>query len=410
MIAIAVLGHGVVGSGIVEVLERNGESIRRKAGTDIYIKKILDVRAFPGLPYSDKFTESFEDILADEEIRVVVEVMGGLSPAYDYVREALASGKCVVTANKELVAAKGAGLVALARKNNRNFLFEASVGGGIPIIRPLHHSLAANEINEIVGILNGTTNFILTKMIREGMDFAQALALAQKQGYAEKDPSADVDGHDTCRKICILASLAFGSHVYPESVHTEGIRAVTVHDIRYAESANCVVKLLGQARRQGGKCFMLVGPALVSKESSLAGVDDVFNGILVRGDVTGDVVFYGKGAGKLPTASAVISDVIGCIGTGDAISTLHWTDSDGKNVVDWREEPGARYIRCKGKGLSGPVTEIFGAAHMLNRSGMPDNETAFLTPALSVLQLGEKLKRLRAAGAEILGSIRVWEH
>ena len=409
MIAIAVLGHGVVGSGVVEVLEKNRESISRKAGNDIYVKKILDLRDFADLPYRDKFTKNYDDILTDPEIEVVVEVMGGLNPAYEYVSGALKASKSVVTSNKELVAAKGAELLSLAAKMNRNFLFEASVGGGIPIIRPLHQCLAANQIDEIVGILNGTTNFILTKMIREGMDFARALEMAQELGYAEKDPAADVEGHDTCRKICILASLAFGRHVYPENVRTKGITQITLEDVRYAESIGRVIKLIGQTRMVDGKCVAAVEPALISRESPLAGVEDVFNAILVRGDATGDVVFYGKGAGKLPTASAVVSDIIDCVTAEGTITSLHWSDSDDDNIADIREQPTARYIRCKGKDAQSVSERIFGEITPLHRAGKPADELAFITPVMSGHKQKEKLCELKMQGFEILGSIQVWE-
>ncbi|MCL2580164.1 MAG: homoserine dehydrogenase [Oscillospiraceae bacterium] len=408
MIAIAVLGHGVVGSGVAEVLEKSRGNICRKAGADLYIKKILDLREFPELSYSDKFTKDFNEILTDPEIQVVAEVMGGLNPAYDYVSAALSAGKSVVTSNKELVAAKGAELLALAKRMNRNFLFEASVGGGIPIIRPLHQCLAANEIDEIVGILNGTTNFILTKMIREGMSFTDALKMAQELGYAEKDPTADVEGQDTCRKICILASLAFGSHVYPESVQTQGITKITLEDVRYAESAGKVIKLLGQTRRVNGSCYVMVGPALIGRDSPLAGVEDVFNGILVRGDATGDVVFVGKGAGKLPTASAVVSDIIDCVKHKDTIATLHWSDAQSK-VSDIRREVTARYIRCKGKGADSIAWQIFGSPTFLQRPDKPVDEFAFIAPAMTGFDFAQKLDALVGKGVEILGDIQVWE-
>ena len=325
MIEIAVLGHGVVGSGVVELAQKNRQSIARKVGGEVQVAKILERRDFSGLPYASKFTQNFDEILAEPKIRVVVEVMGGIDPAYDFAAKALQAGKSVVTSNKELVAAKGYELLALARKNSVNFLFEASVGGGIPIIRPLHQCLAANEIDEIVGILNGTTNFILTKMIREGMSFESALKMAQQLGYAEADPTADVQGHDSCRKICILASLAFGSHIYPEKVQTRGIVEITPEDVKYAQSIGRVIKLLGMAKKTAhGKVEVAVQPAMVSRESPLAGIEDVFNGILVRGDATGEVMFYGKGAGGLPTASAVVGDVIDCLRAQGTITTLHW--------------------------------------------------------------------------------------
>ena len=289
MAKIAVLGHGVVGSGVCEVIHENQESIIRRAGQPIEVKRILDLRDFDGLPYRDKFTKNFDDILNDDEISIVVEVMGGVSPAFEFSVASLKKGKSVVTSNKELVAAKGAQLLKIARENNCNYFFEASVGGGIPIIRPMHMCLAANEIDEIAGILNGTTNFILTKMIKEGTSFDEALKTAQDLGYAERNPAADVEGYDACRKICILASLAFGRHVYPEYVHTEGITKITLEDVAYAESWGGVIKLIGEAKRipESERIECLVAPAFVNGESQLANIDDVFNGVLVRGDERG---------------------------------------------------------------------------------------------------------------------------
>ena len=314
MVQIAVMGYGVVGSGVVEVLTTHTEHIAKRAKEEIGIKYILDLREFPDSPFADKFTKSFDDIVNDPEVRVVVEVMGGLHPAFEYSMRCMEAGKSVVTSNKELVAAKGAELLKVAQEKNVNFLFEASVGGGIPIIRPISQCLAANDVIEIAGILNGTTNFILTKMIHDSMDFQDALALAQKLGYAERNPAADVEGADACRKICILASLAFGRHVYPEQVHTEGITNISLADVEYAEQWGGVVKLIGRVKQmESGKLQIIVCQMFIPSESQLANVDDVFNGIMVRGDSTGDVVFYGKGAGKLPTASAVVADVIDCV-------------------------------------------------------------------------------------------------
>ena len=409
MIQIAVLGHGVVGSGVAEVLGKNAESIARRAGEAIEIKYILDIRDFPALPYAHKFVKDYDIILNDPEISVVVEVMGGISPAYEYAMAALNAGKSVVTSNKELVAAKGASLLECAAKNNQNFLFEASVGGGIPIIRPLHQCLAANEIREIAGILNGTTNFILTKMQSEGMSFDDALKLAQELGYAERNPAADVEGHDSCRKICILASLAFGRHFYPENVHVEGITRVTAEDMQYAESAGCAIKLIGQARLlEDGRAHLLVSPALLPLTSQLAGIGDVFNGILVRGDATGDVVFYGRGAGKLPTASAVAGDVIDCVKAQGTIKSLHWADSAENNVADYREEPASLYIRCKAKPAD--VGSVFGTVTMLSRKGRPEDELAFIVPARPGREAQSLLEQAKARGIEILGVIRLLDY
>ena len=282
MINIAVMGYGTVGSGVVEMFYKNRESIHRKVGKAMDIKYILDLRDFPGSPYEEKLIKDFQIIADDPDVEIVVEVMGGLEPAFTFTKTCLSRGKSVVTSNKELVAARGAELLKIAKENGVSFFFEASVGGGIPIIRPLTSCLAQDEIDEIAGILNGTTNFILTKMIREQTSFADALALAQKLGYAERNPSADVDGHDACRKICILASLCFGKHIYPEFVHTEGIRSVTLEDVAYAEDWGGVIKLIGRAKRVPGNSdgiLAMVSPALISKECQLASVDDVINGI-----------------------------------------------------------------------------------------------------------------------------------
>ena len=325
MVEIAIMGHGTVGSGVVEVLTRHEATITKRAKEEIRIKYILDLREFPDSPLADRFTKSFDDIIGDSSIRIVVEVMGGLHPAYDYVKRCLEAGKSVVTSNKELVAAKGAELLRIARDQNVNFLFEASVGGGIPIIRPMSQCLAANDVVEVAGILNGTTNFILTKMINEQMPFEDALALAQKLGYAERNPAADIEGQDACRKICILASLAYGKHVYPDQIHTEGITNISLADVQYADAWGGVVKLIGEANLLlSGKLHSIVCPMFIPRDSQLANVDDVFNGIMVRGDATGDVVFYGKGAGKLPTASAVVADVIDCVKHLKARKYLFW--------------------------------------------------------------------------------------
>lgn len=353
MADIAVLGHGVVGSGVLEVLREHEESIAQRAKEPIHVRHILDLREFPQLPYADLFTKDFEQILHDPEVKIVVEVMGGLHPAFDYVKACLENGKSVVTSNKELVATKGAELLSIAQKNNLNFLFEASVGGGIPIIRPISQCLAANEVSEIAGILNGTTNFILTKMIRERMGFDEALKMAQELGYAERDPSADVEGADACRKICILASLAFSTHVYPESVHTEGITKITLSDVGYAEAWGGVIKLIGEVKRfENGKIHIMVAPMFISRESQLANVDDVFNGILVRGDATGDVVFYGKGAGKLPTASAVVADVIDCVKHFKARKYLFWEDAKPDYVMPFDEAPQDVFLRVSAQDCS----------------------------------------------------------
>lgn len=414
MIQIAVMGHGTVGSGVVEVLMKNHDSIAQKAGQGISIKYILDLRDFPEHPLADRFVKDFTIIEKDPEVAVVVECMGGLKPAYDFVKRCLLAGKSVVTSNKELVAAKGAELLKIARERDLNFLFEASVGGGIPIIRPLNQCLAANEVYEIAGILNGTTNFILTKMIREQMSFDTALQLAKDLGYAERDPSADIEGHDACRKICILASLAFGKHVYPEQVHTEGITRITLEDVDYAANWGGVIKLLGVTKLlDNGKLSILVAPFIVSRDGQLASVEDVFNGILVRGDAIGDVVFYGRGAGKLPTASAVVGDVIDCVRHMDSRKFLYWEDGEPGYVADFREAPTRLYVRMKAEDSSALMQKIkalFKNPQILHREGAPDDEIAFVTGVASEYALDESIGKLTDDKARLLSKIRIADY
>ena len=413
MAEIAVMGHGVVGSGVMEVLLSHKESIKKRAKEEVHVKYILDLREFPGLSYSDRFVKDFQQILDDPEVKIVVEVMGGLEPAYSYTKACLENGKSVVTSNKELVAQKGAELLALAQKNNLNFLFEASVGGGIPIIRPISQCLAANEMTEIAGILNGTTNFILTKMIREHMAFEDALKMAQELGYAERDPSADVDGVDACRKICILASLAYGTHVYPDSVHTEGIRSITKEDVGYAGAWGGVIKLIGEVKKlENGRVHIQVAPMFISRESQLANVDDVFNGILVRGDATGDVVFYGKGAGKLPTASAVVADVIDCVRhLKSDRKILYWEDAKPDYVQSWEDTPQDLFVRVVGQGGSDSlfdlVQQVFPQAVRLIRRDEAAGETGFTVEQISQRQLEEKMPALQELGLQLANRITI---
>ena len=353
------MGHGVVGSGVAEILLTHKQKLFSGLGEEIYIKKILDLREFPDSPVADRFTKDFEEIVNDLEIRVVVEVMGGIHPAYDFVKRCLKAGKSVVTSNKELVAAHGAELLAIAKEENVNFMFEASVGGGIPIIRPMNQCLVANNVSEVAGILNGTTNFILTKMIEDGMQFEDALKLAQDLGFAERNPAADIEGHDACRKICILASLAFGKHIYPQSVHTEGITKITLEDVKYAEKFGYVIKLIGRVKKlPNGKIDIVTAPMLVPFKSQLANIDNEFNGIMVRGDCTGDVVFYGKGAGKLPTASAVVADVVDCCKHLKARRFLFWADGDGSNIINYNDSVFAMYVRVTGDGAVGKAKAL----------------------------------------------------
>ena len=408
---VAIMGYGVVGSGVATLLEKNHEHILKKSNqNEMELKYILDRRTFPGDPYEHLVISDFAKIVEDDEVKIVVETMGGLYPAYDYVLASLKAGKSVVTSNKELVAAKGCELLQVAEENNVNFLFEASVGGGIPIIRPISQCLAANDIDEIAGILNGTTNFILTKMISDGMTFEEALFLAQRNGYAERDPSADVDGFDACRKICILAALCFGKHVYPDNVHTEGIRKIDLADVEYARSWGGVIKLIAKAKKlENGKVSVMVSPAFVQNHSQLATVDDVFNAILVRGDAIGDVVFYGKGAGKLPTASAVVADIIDCALHLKRRKMLFWADSKENNTICKDDSKSALYIRVNTadkEDAYNKITEALGEVKVLTRENEPENETAFATKA--EVKYGEAMKAVEAIdGINVLSVIRI---
>ena len=402
MSSVAIMGHGTVGSGVAEILTTHKQKLFKAVGEELYVKHILDLREFPDSPLADRFTKNFEDIVNDIEVRVVVEVMGGTNPAYDFVKRCLQAGKSVVTSNKELVAKHGAELLAVAKENNANFLFEASVGGGIPIIRPLSQCLVANEVDEIAGILNGTTNFIFGKMINDNMDFSDALKLAQDLGYAERNPEADIEGHDACRKICILASLAFGKHIYPDNVYTKGISEITLDDVKYADSLNYVIKLIGDVKKtEDGKLDILVAPMLLSKDCILSDINDVFNGILVKGDCTGDVMFYGKGAGKLPTASAVVADVVDCAKHLKARKRIFWTDSDESQVASYKDSKTAMYIRVAGKGEMAqslfPDSEIMKA----------DGNTVLMTQEYKFGEIEEKIAKLNENGEKVLSAIRI---
>ncbi len=411
MVSVAIMGHGVVGSGVAEIITTHKNKLFASVGEEIYIKHILDLRDFDDSPLKDRFTKSFDDIINDIDVRVVVEVMGGLNPAYDYVKRCLLAGKSVVTSNKELVAAHGAELLAIAKDNNTNFLFEASVGGGIPIIRPINQCLVANNVSEIAGILNGTTNFILTKMINEGMDFDAALKLAQDLGYAERNPEADVEGHDSCRKICILASLAYGKHIYPDAVHTEGITKITLDDVKYASVWGGVIKLIGKVKRLDNKMLdIVVAPMLIPNKSQLANIDDVFNGIMVRGDSTGDVVFYGKGAGKLPTASAVVADVIDCVKHLKNRKYLFWTDSDNSSVIDYKESVTAMYIRANAHDTAfayNKVKELFYDIHVLEKPDAKEGEIAFVCEPLAYGEILKNIDALNECGVTVESAIRI---
>lgn len=379
---IAILGYGTVGSGVVEVINTNKESINKRAGHEIKIKHVLDLRKFPGDPIEDIVTDDFNKIVNDKEVDIIVEVMGGVEPAYSYVKEALENRKSVVTSNKELVAKHGAELLEIARKNSVNFLFEASVGGGIPIIRPLNQSLTADEIYEITGILNGTTNFILTKMSQEGREFEDVLKEAQELGYAERNPEADVEGYDACRKIAILSSLAFGRQVDFEQIPTEGITRINKKDMEYASKMGYTIKLLGTCKKKDHEIFARVSPVLIPLQHPLAPVNDVFNAIFVKGNVIGEVMFYGRGAGKLPTASAVVADIVDAAKHRGINIISHWSQ-ETIDMMDPEQVEVAYFVRVqKSDKVKEKVTEIFPNAKFIQYDEF-DDEIAFITEEYS---------------------------
>lgn len=349
MFNIAILGFGTVGSGVYEVIKENNALLKQKTGEDIAVKKILDIREFAGSEWESLVVHDIKEIIEDDDIDVVVETMGGTSPAFEFVRDALISGKHVTTSNKALVAAHGTELLKIAREKNVNFFFEASVGGGIPIIRTLTESYAGEHFKEITGILNGTTNYILTKMDVEGEDFEKALSTAQELGYAERNPEADVEGYDTCRKIAILASLATGKEVNFEEIHTEGITKIDTTDFEYAKHMKLSIKLFGDSKFEDGKVFAFVAPVMVERDHPLYMVNDVFNGIMVEGNMLGKSMLYGSGAGKLPTASAVVADIVAITKNKDKnVATFGWGD-EKQEVADMNETSHKYFVRFKGR-------------------------------------------------------------
>lgn len=403
MIQIAVLGYGTVGSGVVEVINTNHSSINKKAGEEINIKYVLDLRDFPGDPVQEKIVHDFDIILNDPEIKIIAEVMGGVEPAYTFTKKALLAGKSVCTSNKELVARHGPELLQIARERNINYLFEASCGGGIPIIRPLNSSLTADEIDEIAGILNGTTNYILTEMFEKGSDFADVLKDAQQKGYAERNPEADVEGYDACRKIAILSSLAFGEHVDFEEIYTEGITGITAADIQYVKKMGKTIKLLAYSRKVDESFYAMVAPEIVGVNDPLYSVNGVFNAIFVHGNVLGDAMFYGSGAGKLPTASAVVADIV------DEAKHLHrnimsfWSSSK-LQLTDISNSEKQFFVRVKGNPEEDleKVEKIFGKAEPIVLPELK-GEFGFITEVMSEAAYEEKAKQY----GEVINRIRV---
>ena len=394
MVNIAVMGYGTVGSGVVEVINTNGDIINQRAANEINVKYVLDLRDFPGDPIQEKIVHDVDVIINDPEIKIVVEVMGGVEPAYTFVKRCLEAGKSVVTSNKALVAKHGAELLSVARDRELNFLFEASVGGGIPIIRALNSSLTADKIEEITGILNGTTNYMLTKMFYEGADYAEVLKEAQDNGFAEADPTADVEGYDACRKIAILSSLISGQQVDFEDIYTEGISKITKEDMMYAKKMGMTIKLLASSKRHGDHLHAIVAPALLGKDHPLYNVNGVFNAVFVTGNMLGDAMFYGSGAGKLPTASAVVADVV------DAAKHLH------RNIMTmWKNEKLTLlpiedtckrfFVRLEGNAgeRKAEIETAFGAAEFLNVDGL-DKEFGVITDVMTEGECMKKVEKL----------------
>ena len=382
MVNIAVLGYGTVGSGVVEVINTNHEIINKRAGEEINIKYVLDLRDFPGDPVQQILTHDFNDILNDDEVKVVVEVMGGINPAYTFVKQCLAAGKSVATSNKELVASHGPELLAIAKENNVNFLFEASVGGGIPIIRPLNTSITADEVTEITGILNGTTNYILTKMDQEGASYDEVLKQAQELGYAERNPEADVEGGDACRKIAILTSIVYGKQLDYTKIHTEGITKISTEDFKYADALGVSIKLVGTTKKEGDTLYSFVAPMMLDENHPLSGIHDVFNGIFVHGNVVDDIMFYGRGAGKLPTASAVVSDVVDEVKHMGKNIMASW-DAEPLPIGDFRDAVNRFFVRVSADSITKEeVQKLFGDVTYVTAEGI-DGELAFITSAMT---------------------------
>ena len=399
MIKIAVMGYGTIGSGVVEVLATNKDSIAKRAGDEIEVKYVLDLRDFPGDPIEDKVVHDYQTIVNDPEVSVVVETMGGVEPAYTFVKAMLEAGKHVTTSNKALVADKGAELIALAKEKNVNFLFEASVGGGIPIIRPLNSCLTADEIEEITGILNGTTNYMMTKMSNEGLEFEDVLKDAQEKGYAEKDPSADIEGYDACRKIAILTSLVCGQQVDFNDIHTEGITKISATDIKYAKQMGRVIKLLASSKKTENGYSAMVAPFLLSPEHPLYNVNDVFNAIFVHGNVLGDAMFYGSGAGKLPTASAVVADIVDIAKHLNRNILIDWS-SKKLELVDYKKAENVFFVRTTAD--KAKIESAFGNVEFVEVEGIT-GEIGFVTTSMKEDTFAAKAAEL----GNVLSVIRV---
>jgi homoserine dehydrogenase len=401
MAKVAIMGYGTVGSGVYDIIKTNADKLSQNAnGESVELKYILDIRDFDDHPEKELFTKDVNDIINDGEVSVVAEVMGGLHPAYEFTKSLLESGKSVVTSNKELVATYGTELLEIARAKNVNYFFEASVGGGIPIIRPMHQCLTANNIKKIAGILNGTTNYILNQMIKNGKTFEMALKDAQQKGFAERNPAADIEGHDACRKIAILASLASAKMVDYNDIDTEGITNITLDDVKYAAAMDAVIKLIGYAEfDDNGKIYSIVSPMVIKNDSPLSGVDGVFNAIMVTGDCVGDVMFYGKGAGKLPTASAVVADVVDAVKHNERSKKIFWEKPQTDIMADKDSKKFSYFVRTNDSAEK--VRSVFGKCEFVDN--IVDSESAFVTEPLSSSEIDEKL----AALGTVVTNIRV---
>lgn len=400
MAKVAVMGYGTVGSGVYDIIKMNSAKITENAGEEIEVKYILDIRDFDDHPEKHLFTKDVNDIINDGEVSVVAEVMGGLHPAYEFTKELLLSGKSVVTSNKELVATYGSELLEIAREKNVNYLFEASVGGGIPVIRPLSRCLSANNVTRIAGILNGTTNYILYQMITNNKSFDTALADAQANGYAERNPAADIEGHDACRKIAILSSLASGKEIDYNKISTEGIVNITLDDVKCAEAAGSVIKLIGYSEvMEDGKIYAHVAPMMISNKNMLSGIDDVFNGIMVTGDAVGNVMFYGAGAGKMPTASAVVADIVDSAIHSSRRKIIGWVKTDEDIVADNDAKKFRFFVRANNDMDS--VKSVFGGVTELDETN--SGVSAFITEPLSISELENKKAQL----SSVMTAIRV---
>ena len=403
MAKIAILGLGVVGGGTADLLTENREKIRASCGEYLDLKYVLDIRDMPDSPYRDLIVHDIAPVASDPEVSIVAETIGGVKHAYDYTVRLLKAGKSVVTSNKQLVSEHGAELLALAKEHGCRYLFEASTGGGIPVIGPLSRDLSGNEITEISGILNGTTNYILTRMRGGGVGFETALAEAQQKGYAERDPSADVEGTDACRKIAILAATAFSKLIPPSRIHTEGITAIRQSDVSAAASVGAAVKLLGRAIRRGGECFVLVAPFFVPNESPLSHVDGVYNAISVTGNYVGDVMFYGRGAGAKATASAVVADLIEAA-SGAGVTPV-WEPADEGFPTEFGTFSCPRYLAFSGVDRNA-VRVVFGDVTFISGA---EGEVAFLTPQKTECECADGIARLSVGGGQLLSMIRVYE-